>query len=719
MTLRDFQVKYTEKILEKFDAPAWEPILGRFDNEWIAETAAANKSSRKLFKDQLEYVVGPQFNLFHNLNSRVGIIAAEMGTGKTTMSNYIAYLLYKKEYEPKGKGMRVMFLTSGSKHLNKMRREASEIFGNLANIYTIKLKPRRTKGEITPEEAANMPVEQGKINYFLLSKDTGKNSYKIKAMKEGMKCPSCGNNLGNKKTIGKKDIFQCSCGEKTWQTIGGSRSIGEVYRKIAGPKNNKLFDFLIVDEVHEMQNPSSLQSLMYKSLVRVSFRTLVMTGTLSNGYASSIFHILYPLLAKHFKKYGGFDYNKIGMFVDFFGSKKETSSVKIDSKGSKRRTVKVEELPQINDRIISFLAPYTTWFAIDDLDIDMPDLHEFVRIVDLDQSIKNRFSEWKKRVLEAGRTVKDFNSMHFNASIHYRINNPTFPYIQKIEGEKRYLEYGEEEEEITKTEIEVPFNPLPEDERFNKEKELISILKKEVSEGRRTLVYGVYNNSTGIYQRLQKIIEEEGISVGFLPDNIKSEDIEQWIIDYVGDVLILPQKRVATGLDLVMFHSVIFYELDKQLRIVQQAKVRPWRPVGQEKEVRIYYLAYAGNQEKSLKSMAQKMRAAATVEGKIVDNDSIAAIYDYNPELTEAITEIANNIENGEVESELVRKKSSNLSEFSQFYIEMLEKYSEVEETTEAEITTPEEVLVANNINCNYIKIPEGGGQALFDWDNL
>lgn len=718
MNLLDFQKEYAADLLKMFEAPKWSPYVKLEDlssskmeeaeltklvefNKWIIKTAA-EKEGRDLFEGQLQFVAAPQVWNFIN-GSNAGIIAAKMGTGKTTMSNSIAYLLYKREYEIKNKGMKVMFLTAGSKHLKKMKREAEATLPKNTDIYIVRSQPRKTiKHEITAEEAALLPRVPGRITYIILSKDTGKNTYKFKAMKEGMKCPKCSTRLGGKDKIGKKEIFSCGCGEKTYQAISGTPSIGEVYRKIAGPKTNKLFDFLIVDEVHEMQNPTSLQSLMYQSLIRVSYRTLVMTGTLSNGYASSIFYILYPLLAKHFKQYGGFDYNKVGTFVDFFGSKRETATVKFDSNGSRRRSVKVEELPQINDRIVSFLAPFTTWFSMEDLNVEMPEFHEFIRIVDMDQEIKDQFKEWGNRVAAAANLVRNYNLMHFKAAVHYRVNNPTNPYIQTIKGERVFTEYDEnnatESIQLEEVEYEIPFTPLPKTFRSKKELEMISIVKSEIAEGRRVMIYGVYNQSTNLYERLLELLTEEGISCGYLPDNIKSEDIEEWITKFEGDVLILPQKRVATGLDLVMFHTVLFYEMDNQLRIVQQAKVRPWRPVGQDKEVRVFYLAYAGQQEKDLKSMAQKMRAAATVEGEIIDNESIAAIYDYNPELTAAIAEITNDIKSGEIDSNLLRR---DLSDFEEEYKKQLELNralkAKVTESTNEDCEEDEEDNNSNN----------------------
>jgi hypothetical protein len=446
----------------------------------------------------------------------------------------------------------------------------------------------------------------------------------------------------------------------------------------------------------------------------MSRKTTVMTGTLSNGYASSVFYILYPLIPMHFKAYG-FDYEKIGIFVDYFGSKEESTVVKVDSTGKEKTTRSVRELPKINDRIVGFLAPFSTWFAMSDLGRPMPEFTEKVHKVHKDDRVEAAFDYWFERAEEAIalENMEKVDLKTFKAARHYRINNPMKPYVHVFKGEvfEPYIPSNDEEIDmedmpsniewieaggellpytLTNKEIEVEFNPLPQDYITSKEEKLIEIVKDELSEGRRCLVYGTYNDSTNLYDRLEYLLSKEGIHVGILPGNVKAEDLEEWITDFEGDVLLLPQKRVATGLDLVMFQTVIFYEIDKQLRIVQQAKVRPWRPVGQDHEVRCHYIAYEGNQADSLASMGQKMRAAATVEGVIINESSIANIYDYNPELTEMIANISFEIEESEeIESDLL--KTQDLNEVEAYYQESLDSILTEIESLEELPSTGEE----------------------------
>jgi hypothetical protein len=632
----------------------------------------ASKQGRKAFASQVEYVIMPIYLALNKYNR--AIIAATMGTGKTTMANMVSWLLFLDNQD---KGFKTLFLAAGSKHLKKMVREALATIPGV-KIFVISNTPRARFNEVSFKQAALMRPKAGEHFYFVMSKDSNKSSWTVKPMKEGQKCPCCYKILGAKefKINSKKDIFKCtSCGEKTWSVNGGTPSAADIFKDAYNASGRvKLFDLVIADEVHEYQNPESQQAKLYRALIDVCGKTLIMTGTLSNGMASSVFHILYPLIPDHFKR-SGFEYKDIGKFVDFFGTKQKSTVIKIDTAGKQRKSTKVDELPQINDRIVGFLAPFCVWFSMDDLNVEMPPLTETVVTMDINPEITQAFDNWHRDVMTIGNQVPDYHSFHFNQARHYRINNPTHNYVEVIDGE------------------EIHYDCLASHFRTNKEKELLRLVKKEVAEGRRVLVYGVYNQSTNLYSRLEQVLQEEGYSAAFMPDKVKSEDIEEWITDFEGDVLILPQKRVATGLDLVMFHTVIFFEVDNQLRIVQQAKVRPWRPIGQDKDVRIFYLAYNGVQERNLRVMGQKMRSAATVEGELITDDSIAAIYDYNPQMTEDIAALAAKISEMAVDN-IKGGRGRELSLVELEYNRMLEEFSDESTTTVTMIEVKTEVTV-------------------------
>jgi hypothetical protein len=81
------------------------------------------------------------------------------------------------------------------------------------------------------------------------------------------------------------------------------------------------------------------------------------------------------------------------------------------------------------------------------------------------------------------------------------------------------------------------------------------------------------------------------------------------------DVLLVNAGLVKTGLDLVMFSDIAFYETNTSLYTVWQAMRRVWR-LGQKNDVSTRFLAYSETMEAHLlELMGQKMKAAMLLYG--------------------------------------------------------------------------------------------------------
>ena len=83
-----------------------------------------------------------------------------------------------------------------------------------------------------------------------------------------------------------------ACGSALWQADNsGPRRYplaDYVKHRMAG-----FFDLLIGDEIHEHKSRGSAQGIAAGILADVCGRTLSLSGTLSGGYASTLFHLLY------------------------------------------------------------------------------------------------------------------------------------------------------------------------------------------------------------------------------------------------------------------------------------------------------------------------------------------------------------------------------------------------------------------------------------------
>jgi hypothetical protein len=116
---------------------------------------------------------------------------------------------------------------------------------------------------------------------------------------------------------------------------------------------------------------------------------------------------------------------------------------------------------------------------------------------------------------------------------------------------------------------------------------------------------------------------------------------------------------VATGLDLVDFPEVVWYQQDYSVYILRQASRRSWR-IGQTKPVNVHYLFYKGSiQEKAIRLNIQKLRAALLTEGDLVDEGLVSqAEEDGLTSLVKAI--ISQSDEKASLESEFERLRALN-----------------------------------------------------------
>ena len=79
----------------------------------------------------------------------------------------------------------------------------------------------------------------------------------------------------------------------------------------------------------------------------------------------------------------------------------------------------------------------------------------------------------------------------------------------------------------------------------------------------------------------------------------------------------LPPQAVQTGLDLLEFPTILFYETGYSTYVLRQASRRSWR-IGQKRPVRVGFLTYSETaQESCLRLMGKKLLVSLAMEGKL------------------------------------------------------------------------------------------------------
>ena len=114
------------------------------------------------------------------------------------------------------------------------------------------------------------------------------------------------------------------------------------------------------------------------------------------------------------------------------------------------------------------------------------------------------------------------------------------------------------------------------------------------------------------------------------------------------DVLICHPRLVQTGLDLIQFPTVCWYETDYSVYTMRQASRRSWR-IGQHRPVKVVFMAYRNTlQADALKLVAQKLQSSLAVEGDLPE-DGLAAYGDTGDDLMMAL---ARKLVSGETDDE-------------------------------------------------------------------
>ncbi len=115
------------------------------------------------------------------------------------------------------------------------------------------------------------------------------------------------------------------------------------------------------------------------------------------------------------------------------------------------------------------------------------------------------------------------------------------------------------------------------------------------------------------------VLQKAGFRVAVLRSTVATDKREAWYEKQLKEgveVVICHPRLVETGLDLLAFPTLYFYETGYSLHTLRQASRRSWR-IGQHLPVRVKFLAYSGiMQETCIRHMGKKMLVALMMEGK-------------------------------------------------------------------------------------------------------
>jgi superfamily II DNA or RNA helicase len=377
------------------------------------------------------------------------------------------------------------------------------------------------------------------------------------------------------------------------------------------------FDYAVCDEIHQLAGDTA-QGNALGTLSSCTDRIVGLTGTLLGGYADDLFNTLFRLEAARMKEHG-YEWGTTGRsaFMQDFGVLETITKVEAEeNRCSKAKTTSmVRRKPGASPLLFGeFLMQLCAFVFLEDISEELPPYEENYLSIPMDPLMMAAYRELEdaiRKALKEHRGNRSVMSTMLNTLLLY----PDHPYgLGTL--------YGKDFDEELKRNVRFVIaetRDLPEERLYSKERRLIEEIKQELAEGRRCQIFAVYTQKHDVTARLASVLRNEGIRTAVLRASVDTSKRETWYTRQIKEgvqVVISHPKLVETGLDLLDFPTIIFYESGYSLHTLRQASRRSWR-IGQRRPVRVKFLCYEGTMQTAcLRLMGKKLLVALTMEGK-------------------------------------------------------------------------------------------------------
>lgn len=639
--IADYIEKYAGEISRKIEQRITYLHTPRNYNEGFF-----NGLNRRLYPHQKDIAVAAAKKLAKD--NKV-IISGQMGVGKTTIG--VAACHYKSFLKGQ-KGYRTI-ITCPSHLQEKWAREIKEVLPE-AEVFCFIEEKKQKPWQLFSRKIREAVSTPEKPEYWIVSNESLRSGYlwrpayatkkkKLYSIKEEKRiwqdvciCPDCGEYLMKEvetsdyrkvlvhmipedfKSRTSQNHHCPKCKAALWQADEKKKG----YRKIAIIELIKkklaknFFDYYIADEAHKYKGATA-QGMAFGGLIEASKNTIAMTGTLADGYANGLYYLLWRMKPEKFKA-KGYQYNEESRnrFQMEYGFWEKISKTKEKEYGKSSRSYRTQTYTKILpgytiNTFPEWLMEETLFLKLSDVTSELPPKKEYVNVVPMDEDLAENYRQIENDFKTIINSTKDFS--YASLMLHTCMSYPDLGIqerVVKIEGYK---------------DIQIPY--LDRSKLYNKEIELQKIVRNELAQGRKCIIFTTYTNNHDCLPRLEWVLNGvEGAKVQVLrADTVNSAKRESYISSKLlegKNVLVCHPGLVETGLDLLEFPTIIWMQTGFVPSVVRQASARSWR-IGQTKEVKIIFLCYAGTmQEKCFALVGQKINAAGILEGNL-DNEGL------------------------------------------------------------------------------------------------
>lgn len=368
---------------------------------------------------------------------------------------------------------------------------------------------------------------------------------------------------------------------------------------------------LIIDEAHNMKAAESARGYAAQDLLASAHRTVQMTGTLYNGMASSIYFLLWRALPEFRKVWGWADsqkfVNEYGLFEKItkqYDNDRYTSS----RSGYKQFSERISEKPGIHPAMIALLLPSTVFFGIRDLEVILPPYSEHTLFVDKPEKFQKIDTYLDSIRADAVQKMLQDRDMSLMSQLTWA-----------KQGAWEMAAEGDYVDEHVLSPLDCPWD------MWTKEEALLRLVAQEKRAGRPVLAFVGQINRRDNTGRLCNLLAQHGMKGAVMRADVKSRvEFVRTAIKGGADVIFTSAELVKEGIDLFELPTFVWLYGESKTYLVQQANRRAWRP-GQDKECKIFYLAYNKTpQAERMDRLAKKLAAAQSIQGDV--RQGLAAI---------------------------------------------------------------------------------------------
>jgi hypothetical protein len=428
-----------------------------------------------------------------------------------------------------------------------------------------------------------------------------------------------------------------SCGEPLFQAVPEPRRFP--LSQYITAKYPKLFDFLVLDEGHEYATDGSAQERSAHRLTALGIPTVLMTGSIMNGYAESLFSNMWALSRDFRNEFARDDRPR---FVERYGYLKRVLSER------DRETGKVVEFGAHTDRVersernvgyapgilplflFRHLLPISVTLHKADLAIDLPPCRQIKCVIEPDAELLASYkglltslrNQIKKDQFKKGFAGKLFGAL---AELPSYLDRSTLDTGNQDDGT-----YAIRYPDSIGGDLVAKAESFPASKLSAKERWMLDTLRAELAEGRNVMVFSWH---VTLLARMAKIISQElGEEVPILyAEKVATGKRQEWINKNIVKkgrrIMVANTVAIQTGLNnLVHFSTEIWMENPACNPTVFRQGIGRVDRIGAKYETRIYVPIFGGTLQVQLYALLlRKVAVAVATDGLDPESVLIAA----------------------------------------------------------------------------------------------